>query len=157
MDKSEVLRQMIAEKQRQIELYLAIIAEWQKELGEPISATGTVVSNGNTENKAGPSDDPTAGVKGYQFFGKSQPEATKLLLEFVAHPLRTDDIVKGIERGGVTVGGKTPKDKKTNLYTILQRSDGDFVRFKRDTWGLVKWPGAPKKAEQEEEKEKASE
>jgi hypothetical protein len=38
----------------------------------------------------------------------------------------------------------------------LQRSD-DFVRFKKDTWGLVKWPGAPKKTEQDEEKEKASE
>jgi hypothetical protein len=155
MDKSEILRQMITDKQRQIELYQAMIAEWQKELGEPIAASGSVTLSGNAENK-GTSDDPTAGVKGYQFFNKSQPEATKLLLEFVTHPLRTDDIVRGIEKGGVTVGGKTAKDKKTNLYTILQRSD-DFVRFKRDTWGLTKWPGAPKKAEQEEEKEKANE
>lgn len=155
MDRNELLRQMIAEKQRQIEVYQLMIAEWLKELGEPSDSVPAGNSTSTPEGKAS-SDDPVGGVRGYQFFNKSQPEAAKLLLEFVGHPLRTDEVVRGIEKGGVTVGGKTPKDKKTNLYTILQRSD-DFVRFKKDTWGLTKWPGAPKKAEQTEDKEKASE
>ncbi|HLM79046.1 MAG TPA: hypothetical protein VK302_00295 [Terriglobales bacterium] len=146
---------MIAEKQRQIELYQAMIVEWQRELGEPVvgAIATTAAANGSEKSAI---DDPVAGVKKYQFFGKSQPEAAKMLLEFVTHPLLTEEIVDGLEKGGVTVGGKTPKDKKTNLYTILQRS-GDFVRFKKGTWGLPNWPGAPKKEEQEkEENEKAS-
>jgi hypothetical protein len=157
MEKADLLREMIAEKQRQVELYQQMIAEWERELGE--SAAGAA-ANGTgaiaAESRTNP-DDPVAGVRTYQFFNKSQPEAAKQLCEFVGHPLRTEEIVRGIEKGGVGVGGKTPKDKKTNMYTILQRSD-EFVRFKRDTWGLSKWPNAPKKSEQQdEEKEKASE
>jgi hypothetical protein len=152
MERTDVLREMIAEKQRQIELYTAMVHEWQKELGESDSTLRP--SPEGASNQGTPTqDDPVASVRKYQFFNKSQPEAAKLLLEYVTHPLSTQEIVTGIEKGGVTVGGKTPKDKKTNLYTILQRSD-DFVRFKRDTWGLAKWPGAPKKTEQDEEKDK---
>jgi len=157
MEKADLLRGMIAEKQRQIDLYQQMIAEWQKELGESPNDAATGASPATTaESKAHP-DDPVAGVRTYQFFNKSQPEAAKLLLEFVGHPLRTEEVIRGIEKGGVAVGGKTAKDKKQNFYTILQRGE-DFVRFKRDTWGLAKWPGAPKKSEQkDDEKEKAGE
>lgn len=82
-------------------------------------------------------------VKGMQFFNKSQPEAAKLFLEMVGYPLRTQDIIEGIEKGGVTIGGKTAKTKKTNLYTILHRGD-DFGLVRKDTWGLTSWPGVKK-------------
>jgi hypothetical protein len=131
-----------------------MIAEWERELGAqgaPPSAVGT-----DGDKKKPTTGDPAALVRAYQFFNKSQPEAAKGLLEFVGHPLLTQQIVEGIEKGGVSVGGKTPKDKKMNLYTILQRSS-EFVRWKRDTWGLPSWSGAPKRNEAEEPDEKPTE
>ncbi len=139
MDKTDVLRQMIADYQKKIDLYQAMIAEWERELkaqGAPIDLMA--------DEKKKTSGDVVSSVRAYQFFNKSQPEAAKALLESVGHPLLTQEIVDGIEKGGVSVGGKTPKDKKMNLYTILQRSS-EFVRWKRDTWGIPSWPGAPKR------------
>jgi len=90
--------------------------------------------------------EPISLVREYQFFGKSQPEAAKMFLEMVGHPLRTSEIIEGIEKGGVKVGGKTPKAKKTNFYTILYRSEG-FGSAGKDAWGLTSWPGVKKDKE----------
>ena len=79
------------------------------------------------------------------FFGKSQPEAAKAFLEMVKYPLTTAQILEGIEKGGLSVGGKTPASKKQNLYTILDRNQ-EFVRVQKGTWALVGWPGVPKKS-----------
>jgi hypothetical protein len=160
MDRAEMLRQMISEYRSRVERYTAMIAEWEKEL----VTTGAVPVEPHSANGVGTKkdtvvSDPLSKIRAYQFFSKSQPEAAKMLLEFAGHPLLTQQIVDGLEKGGVTVGGKTPKDKKMNLYSILTRSD-EFVRWKKDTWGLPSWPGAPKKAgdaEEEEDTEKAGE
>jgi hypothetical protein len=145
MDRAEVIRQMIAEKQRQIELFEAMIAEWEKELGQ--SSSGRVTDKGDeqvTKIKPTPmSGDIVALVRNFQFFNHTQTEAAKSLLELVGHPLTTDEIMAGIEKGGVKLGGKTPKDKKQNFYTILNRSK-EFGRAARNTWGLVSWPGITK-------------
>lgn len=79
-------------------------------------------------------------VREYQFFNKTQTEAAKAVLEMVNHPLRTEDIMEAISRDGVKLGGKTPKDKKRNFYTILNRSK-EFGRPGKNTWGLVSWAG----------------
>lgn len=141
MDKAELIRQMIAEKEKQIELYQAMVAEWKRELGQPsLEASASGTASGVKQ----PASDWLTKVTEWQFFNKSQVEAAKLLLEMVGFPLRTASIVDGIEKGSVKVGGKSDKDKKQNLYTILHRAD-DFVLFAKDTWGLSTWPGAPKK------------
>jgi hypothetical protein len=71
----------------------------------------------------------------------------------VGHPLRTSEIIEGIEKGGVKVGGNTPKAKKTNFYTILHRSDG-FGLAGKDAWGLTIWPGVKKEKEEKENEAK---
>lgn len=88
------------------------------------------------------------------FFGKSQTEAAKMLLERVAYPLKTSVLLAGIEKGGVKVGGKNEIVKKQNLYTILNRSP-EFGRAARDTWGLIGWPGISKKSAEEENGKKS--
>jgi len=82
-------------------------------------------------------------IRDWQFFNKSQPEAAKAVLEIVGHPLRTQQIIDAIEKGGVKVGGKRPKDKKQNFYIILNRSK-ELGRAAKDTWGLLSWPGVTK-------------
>jgi HB1, ASXL, restriction endonuclease HTH domain len=95
-------------------------------------------------------------VRNFQFFGKTQTDAARALLEIVGHPLTTEEIMEGVEKGGVKLGGKTPKDKKQNFYTILNRSK-EFGRAARNTWGIVGWPGISKSeaAENGDEAKKA--
>jgi hypothetical protein len=164
MERPEFLRQMIAEYQKRIDLYQAMIAEWEKELGAgsmaPERAAANSAGDGNQgkTKEGGPS--PVWSVREWQFYGKSQPEAAKQLLEMVKHPLSTASIMEGLEKGGVKVGGKTEQQRKMNLYTILNRSD-EFVRIARDTWALQGWPGVPKKGVKDEpngaEKEETAE
>ena len=143
MNRDEMLRRMIEDYRRKIDTYQSMIREWETELGQ----NGTK-SHGETyaaplDKKKHGAGEPVTLVREYQFFGKSQPDAAKMFLEMVGHPLRTNEIIEGIEKGGVKVGGKTPKDKKTNFYTILYRSE-DFGRAGKDAWGLINWPGVKK-------------
>lgn len=147
MDKTELLQQMIAEKRKQIEIYEAMIAEWEKELGAPttIGATSVRAANGadNKPSKAVVGGDLVGMVQEYEFYRKSQPEAAKAFLEKVGHPVKTQVILDAIQKGGVTVGGKE-ESRRLNLYTILHRS-ADFGLAGKDAWGLVSWPGVTKK------------
>jgi hypothetical protein len=140
MASPEMLQSMIEEYRSRIQVYQTMIAEWERELGiggsEAPTMGGSPASSGSKKPAGG---DPLAVVTTWQFFNKSQPEAAKLLLEAVGHPLYTEQIVEGLEKGGVEVGGSTPKDKKQNLYTILGRS-GQFGRAAKNTWGLLNWP-----------------
>jgi hypothetical protein len=154
MTREEMLRQMIEDYHKKIVTYQSMIREWESELG----LNGTKVHG--AESYAAPLDkkkhgagEPVALVREYQFFGKSQPEAAKMFLEMVGHPLRTSEIIEGIEKGGVKVGGKTPKDKKTNFYTILYRGE-DFGLAGKDAWGLTSWPGVKKEKEGKDENSK---
>jgi len=141
MTRDELLRQMIDDYRRKIETYETMIREWEFELGaQPELVSGSKVTS---SGKHDPSAEPSSFVKGLQFFNKSQTEAAKAFLELVGYPLRTQQIIDGIEKGGVKIGGKTAKAKKTNLYTILHRSE-DFGLATKDTWGLTNWPGIKK-------------
>ena len=153
MTRDDILRQMIEEYRKKLDTYQAMIGEWEKELGGPSELVSAVDSQASDRKKA-VSGDPLSVVKEWQFFkAKSQPEAAKMLLELVGHPLKTSQIIEGIEKGGIKVGGKTAKDKKTNFYTILHRGD-DFRLMERvkDTWGLKGWPGVKKEKGGEDEK-----
>jgi hypothetical protein len=147
MSREEMLRQMIDDYRRKIETYQSMIREWEIELGVNGSKSHSAdVYAGPVDTKKPTGEEPVSRVRQYQFFGKSQPDAAKLFLEMVGYPLRTSEIIEGIERGGVKVGGKTPKDKKTNLYTILHRGE-DFGLAGKDAWGLISWPGVKKEKE----------
>jgi hypothetical protein len=159
MTREEWIRQEIERYRRRIETYLAVIAEWETELGMPHQRHepqngGPAPDGGAKRTPAG--DDPIASIPGMIFFGKSQPEASRMLLERVSYPLTTGQVLSGIEKGGVKVGGKTESAKKVNLYTILNRSP-EFARVARDTWGLVGWPGVAKKAVDEGDGRKSDE
>ena len=154
MTREEWLRQEIATYKKRVETFLAMIAEWERELASdggpmrPPAPADTPISN---KKKLENGQSPAALVQGMVFFNKSQPEASKAFLEMVGYPLTTPQIIEGIERGGVRVGGQTTKAKKMNLYTILHRSP-DFALVGKDTWGLTGWPGVPKKTTEESDK-----
>jgi hypothetical protein len=153
MDRPSMLRQMIADYKTKIQTYQTMIAEWERELGTSNGAGATPVVAAPVESgKKAAGGTVSTMVREWQFYGKSQPEAARLLLELVSHPLTTTQIMEGMEKGGVKVGGKTDRDRKMNLYTILRRSD-DFVRIARDTWALPSWPGVPTKDAADEEQE----
>jgi len=145
MTRHEVLQSMIGEYRRKIETYQTMIAEWEQEIGgnsQSLQTAGETPPSGKKTAASG--GDVMSLVRDYQFFGKSQPEAAKLLLEMVGHPLKTGVILAAVEKGGLKIGGKSEKDRKQNFYTILNRSS-DLGRVARDTWGVVGWPGVPKK------------
>jgi hypothetical protein len=153
MDRKQILQQMIEEYRRKIDTYQSIIREWEAEIGlNGSKGHGMETYLPPLEHKKSEAGDPTSLVREFQFFNKSQPDAAKMFLEMVGHPLKTNVIIEGIEKGGVKVGGKTPKDKKTNFYTILHRGE-DFALFAKDAWGLAAWPGAKKDAKNDEREE----
>lgn len=80
--------------------------------------------------------DPLAAVYPGMFFGKSQPQAAKLLLERVRRPLKTAIIIEGLEKGGCKVGGKKPA---VNLWGILNRNKDTFIMVRKAGWGLIDW------------------
>jgi hypothetical protein len=157
MTRQEILRQMIDDYRKKIELYQTMIREWEIDVGLQPSAQVPQMDEQKTvaAGKQEAGSDLTSLVREWQFFKRSQPEAAKAFLELVDHPVRTGAIVEAIEKGGVKVGGDTPERKRTNLYTILSRSD-DFVRVAKDTWALAGWPGVPKREEVGEAEEKAN-
>jgi hypothetical protein len=157
MSREDMLRQMVEDYRRKIETYQTMIQEWEAEIGVQgrMPLPGTPSGSSQKKEAAG---EPSSLVQGLKFFNKSQTEAAKMFLELVGYPLRTNQIIEGIEKGGVKVGGKTAKAKKTNFYTILHRSE-DFGLAGKDTWGLTIWPGIKKEtkeAETEEAEEKDS-
>jgi hypothetical protein len=152
MTRDELLRQEIEKYKRKIATYQAMVTEWENELGiHSDSATVSPLNDPASKKKSSDSTDPLSLVQGMVFFRKSQPEAAKAFLEMVGYPVKTGMLLEAVEKGGVTVGGKTPGAKKQNLYTSLHRSP-DFALAKKDTWGLVSW-GLTKKASEEEEPE----
>src|SRR5262245_40088049 len=132
------IEQLIAEYEEKARFYARMAAELKARADQSSDAP-------IAKDKAASSADADylSRVKENEFFNKSQAEAAKLFLERIGHPMKTQQILEAINRGGVTVGGKNPQTKKQNFYTILFRSS-DFVLFKRDTWALIAWPGMKK-------------
>jgi hypothetical protein len=149
MTREELLRQEIERYERKIETYRSMVAEWKSELGLPVDSSSQLPPGDASTKKTAPGNsDPLSLVQGMIFFNKSQTEAAKAFLEMVGYPLKTAAILEAVEKGGITVGGKTPVAKKQNFYTGLHRSS-DFAIVQRDTWGLTSWPGVTKKATEE--------
>jgi hypothetical protein len=157
MTRDEWLRAEIDGFRKKIETYQAFIAEYEQQLGltpQSSSQSGPASVTGKRSDTA-VGDDPLTWITGMIFFNKTQPEAAKIVLERVGYPLRTEQLMEAVQKGGVTIGGKTDTAKKQNFYTILNRN-ADFGRAKRDTWGLIGWPGISKKSAEDEKPEKDS-
>jgi hypothetical protein len=145
MTRDEWLKQEIQGFRKKIELFQAFIAEYERELGVPGTPTyqpQPIKALGKQQESSG--DDPLAWISGMIFFNKTQPDAAKMVLERVGYPLKTEQLIDAIEKGGVKVGGKTEAAKKQNFYTILNRNP-EFGRAAPDTWGLAGWSGIPKR------------
>jgi hypothetical protein len=149
MTRDEWLRQEIQNYRKKIETYQTIVAEFEQQLGG-LSTNGSgspaVATGASNRQDVAPGEDPIGWISGMIFFNKTQTQAAKMILEKVGYPLSTVLLLSGVERGGLKVGGKTDIAKKQNLYTILNRNP-EFGRVKRDTWGLVGWPGVTKKSD----------
>lgn len=105
-------------------------------LSEAIPSQQTSSSTHTPET--GPSGDiidPASVVYPGLFFGKSQTQATKILLERVKRPLKVKAIVECLDKGGLKVGGKSPV---VNLWGVLNRSK-DFVNVPKAGCGLSDW------------------
>lgn len=83
---------------------------------------------------AGEVSDPMTVVYPGLFWGKSQTQATKLLLERVRRPLKTKMILDCLKTGGLEVGGKNPS---TNLWSVLNRATDTFVLVPKAGWDLI--------------------
>src|SRR5260221_5785665 len=98
MNREEMLRQMIEDYRKKIGTYQAMIREWETELGlNGTKGPGVETYAAPLDKKKHGAGEPVSLVREYQFFGKSQPEAAKMFLEMVGHPLKTSDIIEGIE------------------------------------------------------------
>ena len=78
---------------------------------------------------------PGGGVKPGAFLKMSIPDATKKLLEAKRAKLSTQDVIDGLEQGGL------PRGKYNTVYSILarrQKQVGDIINFKGD-WALAEW------------------
>jgi hypothetical protein len=133
MASPDALREMVLDYRKKIELYSSMVAEWERELGAPVSSTGDSLTASNGTSP--PGSDPLALIRPFEFHGKSQTVATKIFLQRYGFPLSTDQLIQGLEKGGLTLGGATMDKKKANFATILTRADG-IVRAGRGHWNL---------------------
>jgi hypothetical protein len=137
----ETIKALIGKYRQQIEALQTVIAQLEVELsgGSGIPVMSSSPPDSGPSKVKRPTGDTVSMVRDWQFFNKTQPEATEDLLQTINHPLATATIVECLEKGGLKIGGETPENKKQNLYTILARS-GRFGRAARGTWGLPDWP-----------------
>jgi len=157
MDRQEFLRKEIAEYKRRITVYQMMIGEWERELGTSVPAADAGFVNNGSENTSpvhtlAPGADPQTLIRAYEFVNKSQPEAARLFLERFGKPLTTDELLDGLEKGGVKFGGKDRAQKKSNFATILIRAEG-IQRVGRGAWALGSKPKKDKTKDSDKEKD----
>jgi hypothetical protein len=74
-------------------------------------------------------------IKIGEFHGMPTTSATKVILQRANRPLRTDDIVRHIEKSGRKLEAANPAG---NIYSSLKRNP-DFELVAPNTWGLAEW------------------
>lgn len=135
-DYENLLRDAIR-KRDELNVFIKVLQEM---LGGKASAEVASASLQHAEAAEGsavlPITDPATTVFPGMFFGQSQPEASRLLLEKVRPPLKTRVIVDCLEKGGLKVGGKNPA---TNLWGVLNRNKETFVLVPKAGWALAEW------------------
>lgn len=140
-DEKKDPRAMLEEAIRRRDELNTFIKVYQQMLGLTPDETATPASNGAKEEPAIDTTargfDPLSVVYPGMFFGKSQPQAVKALLERVKpRPLKTRLVLEALAKGGAPIGGKKPS---VNLWGVLNRNQDTFILVPKAGWGLVDW------------------
>ncbi|SRR5216683_716430 len=78
-----------------------------------------------------------------EFHGMTLTSAARTILAKGGRPMRTDEIVKHVEKSGRKLEAANPS---ANLYSSLKRNP-DFELVAPNTWGLAEWyPGRSRKS-----------
>src|ERR1700693_4989860 len=140
MDQTTI-RSLIQKYRTQVETLQTVIRQLEAELPGGAENASTIpteqVANNKPANVAVGAD-PLAKVREWQFSNMSQVDAAEKFLEMATFPLSIADVLEGLEKGGVKIGGKNAAERRQNLATVLARS-GKFGRAARGTWGLPTW------------------
>jgi len=73
------------------------------------------------------------------FLGMSIVDATKKLLKARRQQLRTEDILKALQDGGLAFKSENPINTVGSVLNRDWNSGGDIVRVARGVWGLAEW------------------
>lgn len=118
------------------------------------------ISSTNHQSDDTPLEQQKAGDGVNDFLGKSIPEATLILLTQQRRKMRTKEISKALEDGGMEFSGANVTNTIGSVLNRRQSKVGDIVSPDRGYWGLKEWyPGRTfgKKAKEEESNSAASE
>jgi hypothetical protein len=130
---SEVLEAALNELRKRREQLDRAIEGLEMELG---ISSGTPTSTAQSEqnsvvSRSGEGADVLSKVYQGQFFGKSQTQAARELLNMVRRPLKTPILSDALSKSGMKVN-------ISSLYTAFKRSP-DFVLVLPNTWGVKEW------------------
>jgi hypothetical protein len=124
--------------------FLPAIAELDRQIEEAQRLKAALVARGSGlgGDALGPSGpagaaivpgDPLAAVREQEFSGLSPTKAARAFLLKIGRHEKTPVIIAALEKGGVTIGGKTPMP---SLYTALSRHSA-FVPLGKNYWDLA--------------------
>lgn len=130
--------EVIADLKRRRDSIDSLIAELMALSGEgPSQGVGvsSALSSGGHEESTTPSGNNP-------YLGMSIPEATVAVLKAKRCMLRSAEIVKALEEGGLILGGHNNSNTVNSVLHRRQKQVGDVVSPKRGHWGLKEWyPG----------------
>jgi hypothetical protein len=134
MPENKDVKALLADAIRKRDELNTFIKVLQEMAGGPVIPEGT--NDSLLPATAQDITDPLTAVFPGMFFGKTQTQAVKLLLERVdKRPVKTKVIIECLKKGGLAIGGKKPD---VNLWGVLNRSS-DFILVPKAGWGLVDW------------------
>jgi hypothetical protein len=135
MPQEKDVRTVLAEAIKKRDELNTFIRLLQEMMGDDSAREPETTDSTSTTQTAAVSD-PMSIVFPGMFFGKSQPQAAKLLLDQVKRPLKTKTILECLRKGGLEAKGKKPL---VNLWTSLNRDKATFVLVPKAGWGLYDW------------------
>jgi hypothetical protein len=132
---SDILEAALNELRKRREQLDRTIEGLESELGIASSAhvtpAPTTESNSISFSRGAEGADLLNKIYQGQFYGKSQTQAAKELLNLVKRPLKTPMLSEALNKSGMKVTAP-------GLYTAFKRSS-DFVLVLPNTWGLKEW------------------
>ena len=138
VEKSSAYDQVIADLKRKradIDAMIANLAAMAR--GQNASPNGDIndpPASEETQSPPEPGDNP--------YLGMRIGDATVELLQRTRDPMSPTNIARGLEAGGLLLGGSNKAGTVTTSLTRRQKRLGDVVRPKRGKWGLKEWyPG----------------
>jgi hypothetical protein len=123
----------------------ALIAHFEKELGESVSIepSQTGIEFVNLAADVRSPEPRTVDIRPDQFYGMTQTQAAKAYLQLVKRAVSIDQIVEALRNGGAQLGGADPK--KTLYVSLARNPERQFVIPREGYFGLREfYPSLPK-------------